>query len=468
MLIRTFKSLLLLFFLLKLCFTSFSQESAAKFNVVMEVKIIGNKTTRDNIIIREMPFNIGDSILSDDLKEVLERVKSNLLNTLLFNFVTVEPVYFDDTHISIYITVEERWYWWPIPIFDVEETNFNTWWLDKDLDKVNYGLFVSKENFRGRKETIMFKFQGGYTEQVGMKYIIPYINRNKTNGLSLKFTYSRNHEVDYGTTNNIRDFYHSDQSYLKKEINTNIGYEIRPKLYNKHTFSAEYTKVQIADSVLFFNDDFLPAAKNEVQFFSLKYTVKRDKRNFKSYPTKGYYYDFNVVKDGLGIFDKELNTLYLSSQIKKLWQLSGRFYFASSLKGMFTIKDAPYYLYNGLGYRSNLVRGYELYVIKGEHYGLMKHQLRYALLQNKVFKFSSIPAEKFNKVPLAVYLGAFFDAGYVDSKVNITNNFLANTSLFGGGVSIDFVSYYDIVFRVEYAINKLNEQGLFLHFVAPI
>ncbi|MBL4594660.1 MAG: BamA/TamA family outer membrane protein [Flavobacteriales bacterium] len=447
MLPQVVKFSLVFFFLLQLCGVSYSQENT--YVILKEFKIIGNKTTKENIIVREMPFRINDTIDKADLNEALERTKSNLFNTSLFNFVTVEPVYFDSSNISIYITVEERWYWWPIPIFDIEENNFNTWWLDKDFDKVNYGLFLSKENFRGRKETFMLLLQGGYTEKMGFKYIIPYINKKKTNGLNIKFTYSRNHEVNYATTNNVRDYYRSENEYVKKEINSYIGYEIRPKLYNKHIFYIEYTDVEIADSIEFFNTDYLSGGKNSMQFFSFNYTVKRDKRNNKNYPTKGYYYDLDLYKDGLGLLDSKLNSLYLTSHAKKFWQLTDRFYFSASMKGKVTSKEGPYFLYNGLGYRSNIVRGYELYVMNGEHYGMMKTQLRYALLKEKVFNVRAIPAKKFNKIPMAIYMGAFFDAGYVDSKINNRNNFLVNSTLYGGGFSMDFVSYYDLVLRVD-------------------
>jgi outer membrane protein assembly factor BamA len=464
MLTQTFKNLFILFLVFKVCFTSYSQE----YVIVKEYKIIGNKTTKENIIVREIPVNIGDTINKTDLSEILERTRSNLFNTSLFNFITVEPVYFDSSNISIYITVEERWYWWPIPIFDVEENNFNTWWLDKNFERANYGLFLAKENFRGRKETVMFLFQGGYTEKVGIKYVIPYINKRKTNGLSLKFTYGRNHEVTYATTNNIRDFYRSDNDYVKKVIGSNIGYELRPKLYNKHTFNFKYTNIEVSDSVIFFNSDFLPSGKKSEQYLTINYTVKRDKRDNKNYPVKGYYYDFSLTKDGLGVLSKDLNQFYLTSHIKKFWELSSRVYFASSFKSKITIKEGPYFLFEGLGYRNNIVRGYEFYVVNGENYGVLKSQLRYALLKNKTFHIKAIPAKKFNKIPMAIYMGAFFDAGYVDSKINSRNNSLTNTSLYGGGVSLDFVSYYDLVLRVEYSINALNETGLFLHFVAPI
>ena len=140
-------ALVVLFFVL---FKIGSAQDSTSFVIVNEIKLIGNKTTRDHIIIRELPFQVGDTILVQDLPKTIERSQSNIFNTSLFNFITVEPVYFNDTYISFYITVEERWYWWPLPVFEIQETNFNTWWQTRNLDRANYGMFVAKENFRGR------------------------------------------------------------------------------------------------------------------------------------------------------------------------------------------------------------------------------------------------------------------------------------------------------------------------------
>ena len=43
----------------------------------------------------------------------------------------------------------------------------------------------------------------------------------------------------------------------------------------------------------------------------------------------------------------------------------------------------------------------------------------------------------------------------------------SNEFLYGYGLGLDFVTYYDIVFRVEFSANKFGETGLFLHFNAP-
>ncbi|NCP44911.1 MAG: hypothetical protein GW818_00365, partial [Flavobacteriales bacterium] len=89
---------------------SVAQDSLSSFHIISEIKIIGNKTTKAHIISRELPFAIQDTISINELNKTLERAQSNLMNTLLFNFVNLEVVYFTDTYISVYITVEERWY----------------------------------------------------------------------------------------------------------------------------------------------------------------------------------------------------------------------------------------------------------------------------------------------------------------------------------------------------------------------
>jgi hypothetical protein len=51
--------------------------------------------------------------------------------------------------------------------------------------------------------------------------------------------------------------------------------------------------------------------------------------------------------------------------------------------------------------------------------------------------------------------------------VNQTS-FLDNKFIFGTGIGIDFVTYYDKVLRLEYGVNDMGETGFFIHFVAPI
>ena len=52
---------------------------------------------------------------------------------------------------------------------------------------------------------------------------------------------------------------------------------------------------------------------------------------------------------------------------------------------------------------------------------------------------------------------------YPNTKTNLMDSQL----LWGKGVALDYVTYYDKILRIEYSINHLGEKGVFLHFSNP-
>jgi hypothetical protein len=128
--------------------------------------------------------------------------------------------------------------------------------------------------------------------------------------------------------------------------------------------------------------------------------------------------------------------------------------------------DIPYYNQQGLGY-DDYVRGYEYYVIDGQHYGLFRGNALFAIIVPRDYYVHPIPLESFRTVHVAVYVNAFVDAGYVWDRYYAEQNFLDNTPMSGGGLGLDLVSSYDQVARFEYSINALGETGFYLHFMQP-
>ncbi len=128
----------------------------------------------------------------------------------------------------------------------------------------------------------------------------------------------------------------------------------------------------------------------------------------------------------------------------------------------------PYFNIRGLGYMKDYISGYELFVIDGSSYSLFKSNIKYRLFKTEK-KLSFLPTEKIRSIPLALYLKTYFDTGYVvDQTNNPGNAILANQWLWGGGVGFDLVTYYDLVFRFEYSVNKQLQTGLFLSLKAAI
>ncbi len=437
------------------------------FVIVADIKIIGNKTTKPGIILRELLFDKGDTIAVEQLPERLEISNNNVNNTALFVENHIDVAYFDANHIQILVTVKERWYLWPGLIFKIEDTNFNTWWLTKDWERLNYGFFVRHDNFRGRKEKLALVVQNGYTEQFGIMYDKPYINKRKTWGMGAVFSYLRNHQITISTQNNKRVFYREFPQYPYKELKAELSVTYRPEINNRHNVKVEFFDISVSDSVLFENPRYLSLQK-DTRFAGIHYYYKSDFRDNQNYPLKGYFFDIEAAWHGLGIFAKQIHYGSVLSQTKYFLPLNDRWFFAQSFRAKITVNRPSYYFLPSLGYGNIVVRGYEYYVITGNHYGLFKTQLRYNLIKPSKVHLPVHFIEKFSTIPYAFYLGVYFDNGYVWDNSGFMDNSLANQWLYGGGISLDFVTYYDFVLRTEFSVNKQAQTGIFLHFVAPI
>tara|TARA_Y100000589_G_scaffold132495_1_gene126383 strand:- start:47485 stop:48888 length:1404 start_codon:yes stop_codon:yes gene_type:complete len=461
----------ILFFLLIISFSVFGQKqnTALKdsaYVIVAEIKIVGNKTTKPEIIRRELLFHKGDTILLNQLDRIIETSENNVFNTALFVENKINVAYINDKYVQFIVFVKERWYLWPGIIFKIEDTNFNTWWLTKDWQRLNYGFFVRHDNFRGRKEKLALIVQNGYTEQFGIMYDKPYINKSKTIGAGASFNYLRNHQITINTNGNKRVFYREFPEYPFKEVKAEMDVTYRPKINNRHNVKVEYLDILVSDSVILSNPRYL-SPNLTTRFMGLHYYYKSDFRDNQNYPLRGYYFDIEAGWHGFGLWKNNIKNGFLLSQIKYFLPLNERFFFSQGFRTKVTFNNPGYYFLSSLGYGNIVVRGYEYYVITGQHYGLFKSQLRYNIIKPSKVSLPLKFLDKFSTIPYAFYVGLYFDNGYVWDN-GMMNNSLANQWLYGGGISIDFVTYYDFVLRTEFSINKQNEKGIYLHFVAPI
>ncbi len=440
--------------------------------VIKEIILTGNKITKDHIIYRELEFGVNDTLIISKFDSLLNNSRENLINTSLFNFVTIHLDFVrkgEFAEVSVTVDLAERWYVWPFPIFELSERNFNTWWKTKDFSRANYGFFLTMDNFRGRMEKLKVLISMGYDEKYEFSYQIPYINKKQTIGFQLSAGLLQNHETSVFTINDTLQYFKSENSYPKKKKYLGLQLINRPDIHNTQIFEIKYNQFEFTDSLLKINPLYTINGFPKVCFFSFYYQYKSDFRDFKAYPLNGYYFDVVINKSGFGLFKEKLNVFFVHSTFKKYWKLFDRFYFASMLSAKFSSDSfQPYFIQEGLGYGRNFVRAYEYYVIDGQNYGLLKANFKFELFPEKVQKFGFIPSDKFNKLHFAVYLNLFADAAYVKDDIFNQNNTLSNELLFGTGIGLDLVTYYDIVWRIEYSINKMHESGFFVHFMAPL
>jgi outer membrane protein assembly factor BamA len=454
--------------------------------IIRKITLTGNKITKDRIILREILVKENDTIAIQYLSEVLQQSRKNLVNTSLFNFVTIDsiPVEGSPDQLDLNFEFIERWYVWPVPIFEFADRNFNEWWRKKDWSRLNYGLFLTWNNFRGRREKLIVYARFGYEEKYELSYQKPYINKKQTWGFGFSAGFSQNHEIAYNsfeTFKNIstgeiisegnREFYYkSELEYPKKEYYTYAETYYRKGIHNVNWFKLGYTDLEVTETVIDTNPDYSYGSATRNQFLSFYYQFRSDYRDYKQYPLNGHYIDLEFDKKGLGIFnDPEVNSLSIKANFRKYFKLKGRLYFATGITGKVSpFWQQPYFYLQGLGYGRDFLRGYEYYVVDGQHFGLWKNNLKFELVPTRVKTFNFIPTEKFSKLYYAIYLNLYTDLGYeVDNRSNVYNP-LANEILVGYGIGLDFVTYYDFVVRFEYSFNKSGESGFFIHFMPSI
>ena len=434
--------------------------------VIKEIKLSGNKRTKRHVILRELTFLLNDKLDSTKYAEHISQSQNNLLNTALFNFATIT---FKDTleHTVVNIDLIERWYIWPEIILKFQERNFTEWLKNKDFSRIDYGFYISHFNFRGRKEKLKLQFKTGFNSKIGILYSTPYLTPDSKSGLSIALSRNTQNEVHTGVDSLNKMLYTKNSNdILLEKYSVHIEYNRRSNLYTTHYLMADFDDMRLKNELRDINNVYT-IGKNRLSFVTLTYKMKNDQRDSKNYPLNGYYADIEIKKYGIGVYEPDLNITKFTANYRNYYFLKSRWYLSYGLFAeTFSTDDVPFFLQDGLGF-NQYVRSYEPYLMFGQFSGTSKLNLKYQLLTPKLYTVPYIKAKKFSRVHFAVFSNFFIDAGYVHNKASSLKR-LNNQLLLGTGVGLDFVTFYDLVWRFEYSINKYKEHGFYLSFVASI
>ena len=439
---------------------------------INEIILNGNEITKSKVIIRELAFKKNEKIASNEIEEKIDKSKSNLTNLNLFNFIIISHEIVGNK-INFTIDLVERWYIWPYPILEISERNFNVWWDDfqssnyQDFSRFNYGVFLNIENFRGLNELLHVKFRKGFKEHYMLRYEAPYLNKFKSFGLNTHIELFRRKKTYFRTVDNQLQYFENDENtYTSNEFLFEFEIIYNKNLNTKHQLNFDYHNVKIDEEISVLNPNYLlsgRAIKSTADFYKISYQFIREKRDNNVYPTKGYYIDFEIGKN----IGSLINHFQFNNHFEKHFTLSDNFLIGSSLRSRITnSKQQAYFSAQTLGF-DDYVRGYEFYVVDGEDFYLSKTALKYAIIKNKKHDLPYLKMKQFKKSHFSLYATLFSDIGYAKNNTDYINNSLANSILWGRGFSIDYVTYYDKLLRIEFSINELGEKGVFLHFSNP-
>ncbi|MGB5926824.1 MAG: BamA/TamA family outer membrane protein [Cyclobacteriaceae bacterium] len=427
--------------------------------------LLGNRRTRASIINRELDRKEGEVYRRDMLVDILEKDRNKIFNTSLFTTVRASIVDVGPYKVDIIITMQERWYTFPVPIFALADRNFNDWWVnqERDLSRVEYGLKFYQYNMRGRNERLKVQAQFGFTQKFELGYRLPYLDRAQRNGINLRLNYLENNSVAYQTQDHKLVFLDMDRP-IKEQWNAGVEWRHRKSFYTSHGVELAYRQRRIADTLAAVNPDYFLKGRTRQRYLFLGYSFTHDKRDIRAYPLRGFLLNLSGSRYGLGIWD-EVNLTRLNADYVKFWDLKKGFFFSNDIGAQVSLPlRQPYNNLVGLGYGQSLVRGFELYVIPGQHYFLNRSTFRFRLFEGEKSLGKLMPLKQFRNIPIAVYLKTYLDQGYVVNDGFFPGNEqFTNTWLGGTGLGLDVVTFYDGVIRFEYSYNSAGEGGFFIH-----
>lgn len=444
---------------------AYFQSFANDFVVVRKVNVVGNTRTKEKIIFREMFVKTKDTLQKENLETLLETDRKRIFNTNLFITVKITSQELENNQIDINVEVKERLYFISLPVFYLADRNFNEWWYDRnhDIRRTIYGIYAKHGNLTGNNDQLRVKAETGFIPNFEISYSTPYLDKSLQTTLSVGVFYAINKTMAYRTWQDKFQFNESEKRQ-RERLNLYTVFSRRTGFYQKQSLELSYNQTQISDTIARLNPNYFLDGRTKQKYFLANYSYVYDKRDNRQYALKGYKTTFQATKHGLSS-KSDINLFTLNASFNQYFQIHGRLYanYGLSAKTSFP-KRQPFLQTMGLGYRGDLVRGYELYVIDGQSFGLVKTNLKYKIFDN-VFDLSRfLKIKQFNTLPVAAYFNTFFDAGY--SKNNfpeLNNTKFANKLLVGGGIGLDVVSWYNVVGRLNYSVNGIGEKRLFFN-----
>ena len=438
---------------------------------ISDISIKGNSITSRSVILREVPFGMGDRVDSLNFEKMLVESRQNLLNTSLFNYVTIKTTPSDsnpESGVDVEIDVEERWYVWPVFEMRFNDRNMTSWVKKMDWKRVTLYSGVNISNMFGLGHKMGIRGMFGWEKGIDISYSKVALNRKKTAYLSGEAYAMFYKNADYITEHNKLQHLSGD-GFMKRSFGGSLNITYRPQIRWRAVASLAYDFSKISEDVLLANPDYWGMDSKISRTVSLGALVCRDERDYIIYPTQGTYASLSLKLEESNGFDFTYGQLLLDLQYYK--KLSERWMASSSLKVSTSLSSRYSYSHSkAVGYQIANITGYELYVVDGQHYITQNNSLKYLIMPQKIVMLGQNPKwRKFNKPHFTIYGKLLCDFGYVfQEKCRIGSNTYPNHLLAGVGAGIDLVTYYDMVINFGYAVNNRGKGSFLFGFRAPI
>lgn len=263
----------------------------------------------------------------------------------------------------------------------------------------------------------------------------------------------------FTTFNNKQRFAYDPHNLLFQNLFINSTLSYRPAYHTTHYLNLAVQNYTVGDTIADLNPNYFSNSSTQFSYIKTQYRIDYNGVDNWNYPRKGLKLIATIdYLKGLSNNDYKVP---LNFEVGYFYQWHQKYLAAVIFRGLVNFNNSQnYFLKSTMGYKSEVIRGYEYYVIDADKYIIGRLDLKYEAL-NKKIKNISIPI--LPEIPIWLYPKIFFDFGYAYNNKVSNFNKLSNTFLSSIGLGIDIITAYDLKLRIEFAYNHLQEKGVYLH-----
>lgn len=393
-------------------------------SVVDTVVLVGNTHTKDFVILREMTLQPGVRITP----ELLEYDKNRIYSLRLFNEVRLDTMPATPGKARIVVTVKERWYIFPYPVFGIK---------DRDWSKVFYGFGIVHSNFRGRNEKLYGTLIFGYDPAAVISYRNPFLSREGTYLLDTRLAFNKVRNKSLLAQDGLDNF---DEQHYSAAVSIGRRFGIAHSLW----LTAGYEVVDIPNGIP--GTTVSPDGRDNYPVGAIGYSY--DTRDLQEYPKLGTFVQFSISQSG--IRGDYVHLTRYAADLRRYVPLGGGFVLAGRVfTNVVAGGRTPSYNRTYFGYEER-IRGHFKEVMEGEDIMGASAEMHYELLAPRYFTVGFLPAE-FGVWKFGIVAALFADAGTVWFR---TDPLSLNRFAKGYGGGLNFLLPYSAVLQFDYAFNE--------------
>lgn len=425
---------------------------------ITSISIEGNHRTKPEIIYKELGFVPGKNLKSSD--SLLQVWQGRLESLKLFNGVHLQ---LNEAGDSLKLRLVERWYYWFQPEGGFADRNFNTWWKNRQFNRLFAGGTMYANNVLGEQKGLFVHAIVGYNQAFGVGLNMPFQKHQNCNAWKFSVDQFSNHEIWANSVNNQVVFFQTTDRFVQQQTILTAEYRRRFTYRWQGILRLKYQSLHVSGAIAAINPTFLIDAfdgstlgsgltwKQNSQGIQLGWA--RDTRDQLNYPTKG-----SEWKGGITLGCQQCSGLSapwgeFESKYRGFKPLSSRTSLAFMAMCRIRKGTLSYAQQRQFGYGMEYVRGYESLVFDGAGLTLGKVAWRYSLLGQGQSLFLRLLPKAYEKVPIQSWFNIFADVGRTLSPYHIEQNPLSKQTFMSFGCGLDVLCFYDALARVDISFN---------------